>query len=388
MLAIRFVCMLAAALACAGAVQAQAPKSCAEQRSELAVVAPLTAVNRLYQNGCLGGELDADRFTLRVQRLFDTAARIEGQPRRPQIKDVTLSREERKALILAVLHAADDYLATLPSAAGPAEAAEVARMRAAVRDAIRDRGDELQPGERSAVAPESFWTWDGPEPGSSVAGIDIRAMLSRSGCEAVPRTAACVATQEAAEGLLRGAQLVRRSYTPLAAEAIQAASVRAAARDARWRSYFADARSQYPWELFVNSWRYETRVRRDRGLSGPPDWQWIVMHPDIGMQYVRSAAAGDRFKPALILELIGYNWWTWGEEHKPQNAWGVSLARTYADTASVPSSAWGLAIHRSNKYTLTLTRKAGKTGVLLSIDLAGAVTTASQEWRDRFRIGE
>lgn len=386
MLIMRFTWILAAALAWAGIALAQAPKSCAEQRQELAAVAPLTAVNRLSQNGCLGGELDANAFTLRVQRLFDTAGRIEGQARRRQIKDVMLSVEEQRALILAVLRAADDYLATLPSAASPADAAEVARMRAEVQAAIRDRGADLAPGEGSPVRPESFWTWDGPETG--IAGIDVRAMFARADCGPGPRTAACARTQDAVEGLLRGAQLVRRSYTPLAAEAIQSAAARAAARDARWRSYFADARSQYPWELFVNSWRYESRVRRDRGLSGPPDWQWIVLHPDIAMQYVRDAAAGDRFRPALILELVGYNWWSWGADHRPQNAWGVSLVRTYADTTSVPSSSWGVAVHRSNKYTLTVTRSEGNTGVLLSVDLAGAVTSASQEWKDRFRVGE
>ena len=62
--------------------------------------------------------------------------------------------------------------------------------------------------------------------------------------------------------------------------------------------------------------------------------------------------------------------------------------RTYADTASVPSGAWGLSVHRNSKYTLTVTRLEGKTGVLLSIDLAGAATRASEEWSDRFRIGK
>jgi len=379
---------LAAALLYAGTAGGQAQKSCAELHAELAAAPPLTAVNRLFQNGCLGGELDADPFTLRVQRLFDTAGRVEGQPRRREIKDVALSREEQMALILAVLRVADEYLGTLSSPASAADAAEVARMRSAVQAAIRDRGTGLAPGEGSPVPAAAFWTWDGLQPEQGVAGIDVRAMFARAGCAAPPHTAICVATQHTVEGLLRGAQLTRRSYTPLAAEALQAAAARAAVRDARWRSYFADARSQYPWELYVNSRRYEARVRREQGLSGPPDWQWIVMHPDIGMQYVRSAAAGDRFTPALILELIGYNWWSWGADDRPQNAWGVSLVRTYADTASISSSAWGVSIHRNNKYSLTLTRHGGKTGMLLSVDLAGAVTSASQSWREQFRIGE
>ena len=49
---------------------------------------------------------------------------------------------------------------------------------------------------------------------------------------------------------------------------------------------------------------------------------------------------------------------------------------------------WGVTVHRNNKYSLTLTRREGRTGILLSIALAGSVTKASQEWKDRFRIGD
>lgn len=377
---------LAAALSAHAAWAQPAPqKSCAELRSELAAVAPLVAVNRLSAS-CLGGLLDADPFTLRARRLFEGAGRVEGQPRLREIRDVALSLEERKALTLAVLRVADEYLGTLAQA-GP-DGAEIRRLREAVQQAMRDRGDGVQPGERSPMQRAAYWTWDGLQSELGATGIDARAMFTRAECGAVPRGAACAGARATVEGLLRAARLAERSFAPDQAAAVQEAEARAAARDARWRSYFAEARSQYPWELLVNSWRYESRVRSELGISGPPDWQWIVMHPDVGMQYVRSAAPGDRFKPALLLEVIGYNWWTWGGDHRPRNAWGVSLVRTYADTASVPSGAWGVALHRNNKYSLTLTRRGGKTGILLSVDLAGAVTAASQEWKDRFRIGD
>ena len=244
--------------------------------------------------------------------------------------NIALSAEERSALKRAVLRIVEEYLATV-------DAPEAAQMR------YRD--------------------------------FDVDAVLARPGGRA------------AAEALTRAAHLAERASAPDQAAAIGAARERAVARDARWRSYFADARSQYPWELFVNSWRYEETVRKKDGISGPPAWQWIVLHPDVGLQYVSSAAAGDRFKPALVLELIGYNRWTWGGDNRPQNAWGASLVRTYADTASLPSGGWGIALHRHSKYTLTLTRLGGSTGVLFSIDLVGAATRASEAWSERFRIG-
>ncbi len=374
-------------LAGAALAQPAAQKSCAELRTEMAAVPPLTALNGLSAS-CLGGAQDADPFTLRAKRLFDTAGRVEGQPRQREIRDVTLSAEERKALTLAVLRVADAYLATLAAAASSADTAALSRMRSTVGQAIRDRSDGVEPGERSPMQRAAYWTWDGLQSELGSTGIDVRAMFKRADCDAVPRGAACAGTRATVEGLLRGARLAERSFTPDQLAAVQEAEARAAARDARWRSYFADARSQYPWELYVNSLVYESTLRSNLGISGPPNWQWIVLHPDAGMQYVRSAAAGDRFKPALVLELLGYNRWSWGADHKPQNAWGASLVRTYADTVSVPSGAWGIAVHYNNKYTLTLSRHDGKTGILLSADLLGAFTSASQAWRDRFRIGD
>lgn len=378
---------LAALLATSvGTVHAQQAVNCAELRSQLAQLAPRTIVNRLVINRCLGGNADEDPSTRRVQQLIDTAARVEGQPR--TIKEVVLSVEERQALTLAVLRVADEYLGAVAASAGAETAADATRLRDAVRRALRDREQRIEPGPESPEQRPQYWEWDGESSTLGSTGVDIRALLQRAGCDEAPRAVTCAPAQATAEGLVRGARHAERAFSFEQAAAIQAAAARADVRDARWRSYFADARSQYPWELLVNSWIYERKVRNVQGISGPPSSQWIVLHPDIGMQYIRSADAGDRFKPALILELIGYNRWQWGDDNKPRNGWGASVVRTYADTASVSTGAWGIAIHRNNKYTLTLTRHGDKTGVLLSIDLAGAVTTASQQWRDAFRIGQ
>jgi hypothetical protein len=375
--------MLAAALLCTHA-WAQAPvKTCAALRAELAAVPAFTAVNRLSGAGCLGEDRDPEPATARAQRLFRTAARVEGKQPTPKIGEVALSPEERRALTLNVLQNAHEYLGTVQSAASEADKGDVERLRGLVQQALRNRADGVEWGGRNP----SFWAFEGGQDQLGSTGIDIRNLLARAGCNKAPPDAACAGAQATAEGLVRGATLAGRAHSVDQAQAIQAAAARAAVRDARWRSYFADARSQYPWELYVNSWRYESVLRKD-GLSGPPSSQWILLHPDIGMQYVNSAASGDRFKPALLLELVGYNRWSWGDDHKPRNAWGGSISRTYADTASIPSGAWGLTIHYNNKYSATVSSVGGKTGLVLSLDLAGAVTSASQEWKDRLRLGQ
>jgi len=383
----------AAALALfAGAALSQptAVASCDEQRAALMERPPREAVTRLAGNACLGGERDTNEFALSASRQLRTADRIEGKPK--AIKDVTFSVEERRALGVAVLRAADGSLGAIAPVADANDRLEIERLRFDLQQAIQERLDGAVPGAQSRVLRPDHWRWEPGDrdvpPALGATGIDVLAMFRRANCDADRRGATCAATQRIVEGLLRAAMLAGRSFAADQAVELRAAESRAAERDARWRSYFADARSQYPWELYVNSLVYESTLRSNLGISGPPNWQWIVLHPDAGMQYVRSAAAGDRFKPALVLELIGYNRWSWGGDHKPQNAWGASLVRTYADTVSVPSGAWGVAVHYNNKYTLTLSRHDGKTGILLSADLLGALTSASQAWKDRFRIGD
>ena len=338
---------------------AHAQKSCEQLRAELAGATPLAVIRGLSNASCLGDARDTNPFTVRVQRMLDTAAKVEGRER-AKVKDVRLSPDERRALAVGILRVADEYLVTLPD--GP----QVAQLRAAVQDAMRERSA----GADSKLQRPVYWQWDPVQSTIGDTGVDVQGAPA------------------SAEGLVRAAKLAERAFAADQAEAIQVADARAAVRDARWRSYFAEARSQYPWELYINSRRYEATVRGSSGVSGPPDWQWIVLHPDVGMQYVRAAAAGDRFKPALVLEIVGYNRWSWGADHRPQNAWGASLVRSYADTASVPSGAWGIAVHRNNKYSLTFSRVDGRLGLLLSIDLAGKVTQATDEWKERFRIGQ
>lgn len=332
---------------------AHAQRTCEELRAELAGATPLAGARSLANAGCLGDARDTNPFTVRVQRMLDTAAKVEGRER-AKVKDVRLSPDERRLLAVGILRVADEYLATLPG--GP----EVDQLRGTVQEAMRERSA----GVDSKLQRPAYWQWDGVQPTIGDTGVN-----------------------PSSEGVVRAAKLAERAFAADQADAIQAADARAATRDARWRSYFAEARSQYPWELYVNSRRYEATVRGRSGVSGPPDWQWIVLHPDVGMQYVRSAAAGDRFKPALVLELVGYNRWSWGADHRPANAWGASLVRSYADTASVPSGAWGIAVHRNNKYSLTFSRIDGRLGLIFSIDLAGKVTEASGEWKERLRIG-
>ncbi|HXI35971.1 MAG TPA: hypothetical protein VNH80_03590, partial [Burkholderiales bacterium] len=136
-------------------------QTCAEIRVQLEGEKPLTALRRLAGAGCLGDDADDDAYTQRAKRLFDTAAKVEGQER-AKIRDVTLSPEESRALTLAVLRIADDYLSSLK------QTSEISRLRADVQQVIRDRAE----GVESATQRLSYWTWDGTQASLGATGID------------------------------------------------------------------------------------------------------------------------------------------------------------------------------------------------------------------------
>jgi len=80
--------------------------------------------------------------------------------------------------------------------------------------------------------------------------------------------------------------------------------------------------------------------------------------------------------------VIGYNRWSLGRRQQSRRVVG-RLARAHLCRHHIGALfRLGLAIHRNSKYTLTIASLGGKAAVLLSIDLAGAVTGTSEAWRD------
>lgn len=79
----------------------------------------------------------------------------------------------------------------------------------------------------------------------------------------------------------------------------------------RWDYYFANARSLYPWELWINSAFYD-RMAPDMGFANPPNNQLIVLHPTPAMLY--SPDAEDTLEPGLLLEIAGWYHWEWGDK--------------------------------------------------------------------------
>ena len=80
----------------------------------------------------------------------------------------------------------------------------------------------------------------------------------------------------------------------------------------RWETALDQRYAQYPWEMLANSqWIGAPDIEH------PPLRQWIVVHPELGVEI-----SGDKFteitaKEALTVEVLGHLWYRWRDEAKP-----------------------------------------------------------------------
>jgi hypothetical protein len=146
----------------------------------------------------------------------------------------------------------------------------------------------------------------------------------------------------------------------------------------RWAAYFDKSRVQFPWELGLNSWRFqrelEARRKRDQpdgfGLSNPPDDQWIFLHPSVGLRY--GGAPDRRFDQAVVVELAGYYSWKWSGT-TIKDLLGGSLIATWANGGTEQRKGYGLMVHLPKNYSVSLIQERGggqrRLGLIVSIDL-------------------
>jgi hypothetical protein len=386
----RVLWLVAALILCeAPLATAQTNDFCSQARAQTQKDPRADAIGELYRVGCLGGEKDDQGSTAQVQRILDTAAKVNGAP--VARRDVTLSHEERLATVQRSLEQVMAYLGELMTAANPDDRAELGD----VQDALKQASDAIaidRPAATRATEVQ-FWKLDQGGPALAVPllripgpKVDLLVLLARGNCDGRPTEPRCTQASSTAEGVVRAATLVERALGVKSDESLLAAYREAKRRDARWNSYFSDVKSQFIWENLVNGQLYQRQIR-GKGLSDPPTSQLILFHPNVGMEYVSGADPGDKMKAALVLEVVGYNRWSWGDDNKPQNAFGASAVVTYADRAGVRTAAWGISVIAMNNYALTITRHGGKTGVMLSADLTKAVSKADEDLKQRFRLG-
>ncbi len=132
----------------------------------------------------------------------------------------------------------------------------------------------------------------------------------------------------------------------------------------QWDVFFENTRSQTYLEQLLNGYLYR---KDERGhFSGPPSKQWILFHPNVVIENVNDALDGEKSKEALMVEVVGLNWWSERPWYQPS---GVSVIALYADRTGDDDVGYGLAIHFKGVYTVGYSIHGDEGGVFVSGDL-------------------
>jgi len=93
----------------------------------------------------------------------------------------------------------------------------------------------------------------------------------------------------------------------------------------RWENVLDKGYSQMPWESLFNGWLLPPDGPPN---FGPPDHQWILLHPTIGIQFSADQIDETRVKETLNVEVLGHVWYTGNEL---DDFWGVSATLSFRE---------------------------------------------------------
>ncbi len=152
--------------------------------------------------------------------------------------------------------------------------------------------------------------------------------------------------------------------------------------DSQWDAYLFQSKAMYPLDLIVTDWamkQWWDYGKSEQGLRLPPEYQFFLLHPAPGFEYVSGAADGEQLSPTVYVELLGFNKWD------ARGFSGVSLIAAYADRGGIDDVRGGLLFTYASKLSIAVTGGDGETGVVLGLDLANWYTAKLKPAVDRLR---
>lgn len=346
---------------------AQPAANCAAFATPATGMSAAASISVLYRINCLGGEQDMDPETREAFMKLPEAAFKEAG---------TASSPVETALIAAsVLDTARRELASSPQAvtAFPQALQAIDAATAAIRAGVAPA--------RAALLESGYWRWNPAGEGFEGLPVDLKARLS--GCTGTP-DAACLAEYQLAAVVIRAATIAERAVNYYRRPVASIALADALRRDARWTAYFEEAPSQFPWELALNSLRFSRHARSRQGFVDTPNDQWILLHPRAGFEFVNTAPKGNKLNPAIAVEVVGYNRWTW-DDARPARAIGASFVISVSDIADKDVIGYGALVRIAHKYSASVIWRNGRPGLLVGADLAQWLQTTSAKARSAMR---
>ncbi|MCK5602237.1 hypothetical protein KAR91_10220 [Candidatus Pacearchaeota archaeon] len=154
-----------------------------------------------------------------------------------------------------------------------------------------------------------------------------------------------IVTEEQAKDLRYRAETINELLNNFKDEARQKTVSAILKAETRWRNYLERGFSQYPWESFCNG--YITTW----DIQNPPNHQWILFHPELGVEVNIGGIKQLKAKEVLTVELAGWIQY-YGEDLA--NFWGISGITTIRDDIGIgfggivhlgPHFNLGIAVH-------------------------------------------
>jgi hypothetical protein len=291
--------------------------------------------------------------------------------------------------VIGALDVITDALNANPETLNPSDLREVAQREiAAARVGAKAR---LADGT-DAVAP-TRWAWTAGQGLTAVPGIELRDRV-RDACGRAGAPELCSSERAYAIHWLRIAALVRVTLSLYSDAYVEAKIVELERRVKMWKAYREEALPQFWWEYGLNSWRMGKQDQRvvdgqannPEGYETVPDSQIIFLHPGAALQWrdVKAGTSEEEVKPAIYVELLGLNRWSWNESTgEMRGGRGISLMMTYAERDGSQDVGYGLLFHSrtTKQFKLGIARSDGEMMYMLNVDLAEYFKERMDYWQ-------
>jgi|KBSSwiStaDraftv2_1062776.scaffolds.fasta_scaffold15232_6 hypothetical protein len=215
------------------------------------------------------------------------------------------------------------------------------------KQAITNARDLLANGEPHPDSKElSSWAVQDRKGDIGASQIVLESFLEKE-CAAGLATAECRKAFEVGAKVARSTEATFQAIVAFRKPIIDVNEEFLTRSDKEWDSYFNVISVQYPWELGINSVRFQKKLKKEHKdpaqFASAPEDKLIVLHPSPGFEY---AQVGDEHgtQAAVVLEVFGYERWRW-RNGKAVNRMGVSLAASFSDVPGADAIGYGLMFH-------------------------------------------
>lgn len=184
-----------------------------------------------------------------------------------------------------------------------------------------------------------------------------------------------VDTDDTRRGLCWSALSMHAVLSTYVQPALESTAAALAGLSQRWDAY-SEGYSQLPWELALNSRRYDMVKQRYQ----PPTFQLVALHPSAGVQLAGATPRDVRRIDVAMLEVVGFV--RYSSDY--QRYWGFSALGTVATSAS---PTYGVLAHlwwpnMAAGVTFGAEKGSARPSYVVSVDLFGIITGTPAKLRE------